>query len=104
MTSADRHDAVGRDQADRWLDADNTIDIKCKGPLNVTTKDLILLEGGNAGAILQSKGDTSVRAGVTNDLYLQSQGVTYKWPTADGTAGQVLQTDGAGNLSWYTIP
>ena len=28
---------------------------------------------------------------------------TYKLPVADGTAGQVLQTDGSGNLSWTTI-
>ena len=27
----------------------------------------------------------------------------YKLPVADGTAGQVLQTDGSGNLSWTTI-
>ena len=28
--------------------------------------------------------------------------VTFKLPVADGTAGQVLQTDGSGNLSWVT--
>lgn len=28
------------------------------------------------------------------------QGVSYVLPTADGTAGQVLTTDGAGNLTW----
>ena len=28
----------------------------------------------------------------------------FKLPQADGSAGQVLQTDGNGNLSWYTIP
>ena len=30
--------------------------------------------------------------------------VQFKLPTADGTAGQVLQTDGSGNLSWVTLP
>ena len=29
-------------------------------------------------------------------------GVTYQWPAADGSAGQFLQTDGAGNLTWAT--
>tara|TARA_B100001778_G_scaffold331070_1_gene334703 strand:+ start:635 stop:1408 length:774 start_codon:yes stop_codon:yes gene_type:complete len=29
---------------------------------------------------------------------------TFKLPGTDGSAGQVLQTDGNGNLSWYTIP
>ena len=28
--------------------------------------------------------------------------ITFKFPVADGTAGQVLQTDGSGNLSWVT--
>ena len=28
----------------------------------------------------------------------------YKLPVADGSAGQVLQTDGSGNLSWVTLP
>ena len=31
-----------------------------------------------------------------------SSDVTFKLPQADGTAGQVLQTDGSGNLSWVS--
>ena len=31
-----------------------------------------------------------------------SSDVQFKLPTADGSAGQVLQTDGSGNLSWVT--
>ena len=30
--------------------------------------------------------------------------VQFKLPTSDGSAGQVLQTDGSGNLSWVTLP
>ena len=30
--------------------------------------------------------------------------ITFKLPQSDGTAGQVLQTDGNGNLSWVTLP
>lgn len=37
-------------------------------------------------------------AGGTGDLYLNY----LKWPTVDGTSGQVLQTDGTGNLSWVS--
>ena len=33
-----------------------------------------------------------------------SSNITFKLPQADGSAGQVLKTDGNGNLSWYTIP
>ena len=31
-----------------------------------------------------------------------SSEVAFKLPTSDGSAGQVLQTDGSGNLSWVT--
>ena len=30
--------------------------------------------------------------------------ITFKLPQSDGSAGQVLQTDGNGNLSWVTLP
>ena len=29
--------------------------------------------------------------------------ITFKLPVADGTSGQVLQTDGSGNLSWVSL-
>ena len=30
--------------------------------------------------------------------------INFKLPVADGSAGQVLKTDGSGNLSWVTLP
>ena len=33
-----------------------------------------------------------------------SNDITFKLPVADGTAGQVLMTDGSGNLSWVNPP
>ena len=33
-----------------------------------------------------------------------SSNVTFKLPAADGSSGQVLQTDGNGNLSWVSQP
>ena len=33
-----------------------------------------------------------------------SADIQFKLPVADGTAGQVLKTDGSGNLSWVTLP
>ena len=33
-----------------------------------------------------------------------SSEVAFKLPTSDGSAGQVLMTDGSGNLSWVTLP
>ena len=33
-----------------------------------------------------------------------SADIAFKLPVADGSAGQVLMTDGSGNLSWVTLP
>ena len=40
----------------------------------------------------------------TNQLAHTANGASvYTLPTTDGSAGQVLKTDGSGNLSWTTI-
>ena len=46
--------------------------------------------------------DEAVGSDGTN-LLLKSGGTTFKIPTADGTSGQVLQTDGNGVLSFTTV-
>jgi hypothetical protein len=43
-----------------------------------------------------SAGDISITPDTTGDLILDG----LKWPQADGTANYVLETDGAGQLSW----
>ena len=40
---------------------------------------------------------------VGNDLKLFSRNIDYTWATSDGTDGQVLTTDGSGNLSFTTV-
>jgi len=47
---------------------------------------------------LTGAGGLGVASGITT---LNS--VAYQWPNADGGAGEVLATDGAGNLSWATV-
>src|SRR3989344_5839160 len=41
------------------------------------------------------------------NLYLSGttslNGVTYTWPSSDGTSGQFLQTDGSGTMSWEDV-
>ena len=40
----------------------------------------------------------------TNQLAHTANGAaTYTLPQTDGSAGQVLKTDGSGNLSWTTV-
>lgn len=40
---------------------------------------------------------------MANDPYGELLLYSQKWPTSDGTSGQVLKTDGAGQLSWSTV-
>lgn len=58
---------------------------------------------GAAGGALSLHGYDSARVGATGNLELDSNGQTYQWPGADGTAGQALVTDGAGALSFATV-
>src|SRR3990167_4999557 len=37
-----------------------------------------------------------------NALFLRGSAVTYAWPTADGTNGQFLTTNGSGTMTWTT--
>ena len=46
-------------------------------------------------------GTTSIKAPASTT---GSNDITFKLPVADGTAGQVLMTDGSGNLSWVNPP
>jgi len=50
--------------------------------------------------IIGGYGGQEWRLGQFTGLILN--GVTYAWPDADGTATYVLQTDGAGTLSWVS--
>ena len=52
--------------------------------------------GGNAIQSTDTAGDIALTPDTTGDLVLDGQ----KWPQADGTSSQFLQTDGAGQLSW----
>jgi hypothetical protein len=59
----------------------------------------------NTEALLKFEGPTLTTEVSVNDNGIQIlyDGVSaYTLPLADGTAGQVLSTDGAGNLSWIT--
>jgi hypothetical protein len=60
------------------------------GTASVTTGKLAFYNGANANA-------TTIQAGSA------SAAVTYTLPTADGTNGQALITNGSGALSWTTV-
>lgn len=58
------------------------------------------LSGGNVTHISI---DDTARDIDLNSRTVTIRGVTYTWPTADGTSGQGLSTDGSANLSWTTF-
>ena len=57
----------------------------------MTGKIKLVQSGGNAVSLAVPTSNPS------------SSEVEFKLPTADGSAGQVLQTDGAGSVSWATV-
>lgn len=60
--------------------------------------------GGLATSTTLSFATTTNTLNVTGELLVTAtttlNGVGYSWPDADGSSAQVLQTDGAGQLSW----
>jgi len=59
----------------------------------------VLLSGSTANITSSGVGGLAITAGGAGDLTLDN-GVPFVWPTADGSNGQVLTTDGSGNLSF----
>ena len=53
---------------------------------------------GNTIISTDTAGDINITPDTTGDIVLDG----VKWPQADGTANQFLQTDGAGQSSWFT--
>lgn len=56
--------------------------------------------GTTAGRL--SLGGNSLTLASQGNLNFGANGVSYLWPTADGTSGQFIRTDAAGNLSFAT--
>jgi len=80
---------------------------------NTLTSPVIVANGDNTGAT-----GTTIKIPASSSVVIFNDGVnvsptavafpinsnlTFKLPTADGTSGQYLQTDGAGNLSFSTV-
>jgi len=74
-------------------------------PSLITTPDVqtmtLSLNGGSGSPELQVRADGGIAlySYSTGNITLDGQ----KWPKSDGTTGQVLSTDGSGNLSWSTV-
>ena len=78
----------------------------------VSNADLVIQPSGTGALRVDyiSISDNQVRTNASNaDLELSASGTgtvvlnSLNFPTTDGTANQVLKTDGAGNLGWATV-
>jgi hypothetical protein len=88
------------------LDAStNQLTVTAQGVDVTTTADVSLTIGASfiasaAGAsLIESTSDSLSLRGAT-ELHFITNGVDWRWPSADGTSGQKLTTNGAGVLSW----
>ena len=63
-----------------------------------TTGGFVTINDNHDGDVILAGGGGDTRIGGTTTFNT----VTYTWPGADGSASQVLTTDGAGALSWTT--
>ena len=77
--------------------------------INATTSQVGFLTSTQSNAYFEffdstTSGLNYVNIGATGDnLTFKSNNVSYRWATADGSNGQVLTTDGSGNLSFTTV-
>jgi hypothetical protein len=55
-----------------------------------------------AGGIMSNQSIMGGNVNVTGNITLR--GITYLWPPSAGVSGQVLSTNGAGALTWMTLP
>jgi hypothetical protein len=81
---------------------DLTIDPNGTGVVKVTSDFLLNGTGSAAGEMRLGDADSSNWVGFKSPATVSSNKV-WVLPSADGTASQVLKTDGSGNLGWLTV-
>ncbi len=81
--------------ADTWVDTDRLFVI------GNGQEDINLALNSDALVMLKN-GNTTLNGTFTIDGDNQSAGAAFTFPAQDGTVNQIMQTDGAGNVSWVT--
>ncbi len=72
----------------------------------INTDRLFVIGNGTTGSsrsdalVILKNGNTTLNGTLTIDADNQGSGASYTLPAQDGTANQVLTTDGSGNVSW----
>lgn len=71
-------------------------------PDDITASSYLPLSGGTLTGALTGT-SASFSSTLTVSASTTFNGVEYKWPSSDGSANQVLATNGSGGLSWTTV-
>ena len=87
-----------------FTEMDNNFSNLNSDKLEAVVSDTTPQLGGNLDVngnsiVSTSAGNIAITPDTTGKIVLDG----LSWPTADGTTGQYLKTDGAGNLSWDTV-
>ena len=89
-------------EVDGTFQVDGTASHTLAGEWNFDSNTLVIDSGTNRVGIgttdLQTALEVAGTASISGATTLR--GITYTWPSADGSSGQVLKTNGSGALSW----
>ncbi|CAM1345177.1 C1q-like domain-containing protein [Tenacibaculum amylolyticum] len=86
----------------------NNLPITASDHRFITTDPLLVIGNGTLAKqsnalVMLKNGNTTLNGQLTIDADNTSGGRGYTFPAQDGSANQVMSTDGAGNVSWTTV-
>lgn len=89
------------------INSGTATNILSNGDLTITSSGTITIETDNTITpnnditITTSDGNNTIGyTGASGSFQIQTNSLTYTWPTTGPSAGQVLQSDASGNMSW----
>jgi hypothetical protein len=86
------------------LQTGGNLTVSGSATLGDSTSDLIKTLGPfYASSTLQATGNSIFYGNIQIDGTTNLNGVTYTWPSSDGSNSQVLTTNGSGTLAWETV-
>ena len=88
------------------IDAAANLDVDVTGTMDFLSTGAFSIDGTGASNVTATSGNLTLSTATTGNVTLTPAGSLIfdyaTWPAADGSSGQVLETDGAGALSWAT--
>lgn len=105
LTTGSNNTALGTLSGSTNLTGTGNIFIGYQSGLNELGSNTLYIENSNANssnALIYGEFDNDILR-VNGELQIgDASGISYAFPSADGTASQVMETDGSGNISWVS--